>query len=101
MSQKSSLHYYDDGDIILIVQDTTFCLHRNYLSMASKVFRDMFACATSSTNDLPRISITDTSSSAFENLLSFIYPQKFVMIMWDNIEEFCQIGDKYEFISVL
>ncbi|RIA87566.1 BTB/POZ domain-containing protein [Glomus cerebriforme] len=104
MSQKSSLHYYEDGDIILIVQDTVFCLHRNYLSMASKVFRDMFSCATSYTNELhelPRINITDTSSLAFENFLSFIYPQKFVSITWDNIEEFCQIGDKYEFNSVL
>ncbi|GBC09298.1 hypothetical protein RclHR1_08750007 [Rhizophagus clarus] len=105
MSQKSSLHYYEDGDIILIVQDTAFCLHQNYLSMASKVFSDMFSCATSYTADelheLPRINITDTSSLAFENFLSFIYPQKYVSITWDNIEEFCRIGDKYEFISVL
>ncbi|CAG8556303.1 6270_t:CDS:2 [Rhizophagus irregularis] len=105
MSQKSSLHYYEDGDVILIVQDTAFCLHQNYLSMASKVFRDMFSCATSymadELHELPRINITDTSSLAFENFLSFIYPQKFVSITWDNIEEFCRIGDKYEFSSVL
>ncbi len=102
MFQKSSLHYYEDGDIILIVQDTAFCLHRNYLSMASKVFRDMFSCATSSTDkELSRINITDTSPLAFENFLTFIYPQKFVPITWDNVSEFCQIGDKYEFTSVL
>ncbi|RIA90764.1 hypothetical protein C1645_822987 [Glomus cerebriforme] len=65
---------------------------------------DMEDIATSYTNELhelPRINITDTSSLAFENFLSFIYPQKFVSITWDNIEEFCQIGDKYEFNSVL
>ncbi|CAI2175049.1 19564_t:CDS:1 [Funneliformis geosporum] len=102
MFQKSSLHYYEDGDIILIVQDTAFCLHRNYLSMASKVFRDMLSCVTSSTDkDLSRINITDTSPLLFEQFLTFIYPQKFVPITWDIISEFCQIGDKYEFATVL
>src|SRR2546430_1122686 len=102
MTQNSSVHYYEDGDILVTVQDVTFRLHKNILSIASKVFRDMFTCAAkSSKEELPSISLTDTSSTAFENLLSYLYPHKFIPITWENIIEFCQLADKYEFVMVI
>ncbi|PKY45504.1 hypothetical protein RhiirA4_401320 [Rhizophagus irregularis] len=101
MTQKSSLHYYEDGDILVIVQNVTFRLHKNILSIASKVFQDMFKCAVASREDLPTISLTDTSSTIFENLLSYLYPHKFIPITWENIIEFCELADKYEISMVL
>src|SRR3954452_1311446 len=101
MSQKSSVHHYEDGDILVTVQDVTFRLHKNILSIASKVFRDMFTCAIASKEELPTINLTDTSSTVFENLLSYLYPNKFILITWENIVEFCQLADKYEFSKVI
>ncbi|CAG8436762.1 12660_t:CDS:1 [Funneliformis caledonium] len=104
MTQKnsnSSVHYYEDGDILVTVQDVTFRIHKNILSIASKVFRDMFTCAISSKEDIPSIILTDTSSTIFENLLSYLYPHKFIPITWENIIEFCHLADKYEFVMVI
>ncbi|CAI2163825.1 2704_t:CDS:1 [Funneliformis geosporum] len=100
-NSNSSVHYYDDGDILVTVQDVTFRIHKNILSIASKVFRDMFTCAISSKEDIPSIILTDTSSTTFENLLSYLYPHKFIPITWENIIEFCQLADKYEFVMVI
>ncbi|CAG8562185.1 3838_t:CDS:2 [Dentiscutata heterogama] len=83
MSTKSTVHYYDDGDLLIVVQDTTFRIHRNIIVLSSKVFRDMF------------------SSSIFENLLSFLYPHKFIAITWANVSDFLQLADKYEIDSVI
>src|SRR6266511_4143328 len=101
-SEISSEHYYEDGDILITVQNVTFRIHKNILSIASIVFRDMFTCAiASSKEELPSITLTDTSSTIFENLLSYLYPHKFIPITWENIIEFCQLADKYEFVMVI
>ncbi|CAG8470117.1 10672_t:CDS:1 [Diversispora eburnea] len=102
MSQKSAIHYYDDGDIILMVEDMSFCVHKKYLSLASRIFNDMCAtCSQSYESQLPIINLSDDSATAFEELLSFLYPSKWVRITWDNVSQFLQFSDKYEIISVL
>ncbi|CAG8436771.1 12662_t:CDS:1 [Funneliformis caledonium] len=104
MKQKNqnTVHYYEDGDILITVQDVTFRIHKNILSIASKVFRDMFTCATSSSEgELPSLTLTDTSSTTFENLLAYLYPHTFTPITWENVTEFCQLADKYEFNMVI
>lgn len=100
MPQKSATHYYDDGDIILVIQDTAFRVHKKYLSLASEIFNDM--CATCSTNEdqLPVINLSDDSAEIFEELLSFLYPSEYVPISWDNIGQFLQLADKYEISNV-
>ncbi|RHZ80593.1 hypothetical protein Glove_134g63 [Diversispora epigaea] len=102
MSQKSAIHYYDDGDIILMVEDTSFCVHKKYLSLASRIFNDMCAtCSQSYESQLPIINLSDDSATAFEELLSFLYPSKWVRITWDNVGQFLQFADKYEIVNVL
>jgi len=103
MSKRSTVHYYEDGDILVTVNDTIFRIHRNFLAMASRVFEDMFACTTSFevNSDISCITLTDTSAAVFENLLTFIYPKKYVRISWQNVASFLEIGDKYEIIVVI
>ena len=35
--------FLEDGDLVLICQDTAFCVYRTTLVVHSEVFRDMFA----------------------------------------------------------
>ncbi|RIA90763.1 hypothetical protein C1645_769262 [Glomus cerebriforme] len=103
-SQQSTVHYYEDGDILVTVQHTVFRLHRNFLAMASKVFEDLFSYATTSDindDNVPCLTLTDTSALAFEDLLTFLYPKKYVRISWGNIGSFLKIGDKYEIIVAI
>ncbi|CAG8445488.1 307_t:CDS:1 [Acaulospora morrowiae] len=107
MSNKSQLHYYEDGDILVVVQDTIFRLHKNILSLSSKVFADMFSCVNQSSTThsdsdkpIPSVSLTDSSASKFSDLVSFLYPQKFFPVTWSNVSEFLVLADKYEIESV-
>ncbi|CAI2175048.1 19565_t:CDS:1 [Funneliformis geosporum] len=103
MSKRNTLHYYEDGDILVTVNDTLFRLHRSFLAMASRVFEDMFACSVPSSNNenISCITLTNISSTVFENLLTFIYPRKYVRISWENIDSLLEIGDKYEITVVI
>src|SRR5579862_5178391 len=95
-NQKSTLHYYPDGDILITVKEITFRLHKNILSLCSKVFQDMFECAreiSSSeeerlTEGMPEISLDDESSEKFQEVLSYIYPGNYQPITWQNIIDF-------------
>ncbi|CAB4396194.1 unnamed protein product [Rhizophagus irregularis] len=106
-TQQSTVHYYEDGDILVTVQHTVFRLHQNFLAMASRVFEDMFAYATKSdinndnNNNVSCLTLTDTSAAAFENLLTFLYPRKYIRINWENVASFLEIGDKYEIVVVI
>ncbi|RHZ80539.1 hypothetical protein Glove_134g57 [Diversispora epigaea] len=112
MTQNSRIHYYSDGDILIIVNDTRFRLHRNIMGLASKIFQDMFNCATPSPqNDynnngiydkIPEVTLEGESTAlTFEDVISFIYPNTFIPIGWNNVSEFLRIADKYMMDSVL
>lgn len=105
MTQYSRIHNYPDGDILIIVNGTIFRLHKNIMALASKVFQDMFMCATPSNNDtdkIPEVILEgETAALTFEDVLSFIYPNTYMPIGWNNIAEFLQIADKYMMDSVI
>ncbi|CAG8632506.1 15818_t:CDS:2 [Rhizophagus irregularis] len=102
MTQKSSIHYYEDGDLLIIIQDTIFRLHKIILSISSKIFQDMFAYAKPSSNEnLPTIKLDENSIKPFEYLISFIYHDKNFKITWNCVEEISRLGDKYEVDIVL
>ncbi|CAB4403369.1 unnamed protein product [Rhizophagus irregularis] len=47
MSQQNNhIHYHIDGDVLFVVEDTKFLVHKNIIGLASKCFYDMFTCAT-------------------------------------------------------
>ncbi|CAG8837970.1 24581_t:CDS:1 [Gigaspora margarita] len=101
VTKRSKLHYYSDGDIIIIVGKTTFLLHKTIIGLASKVFQDMFSYASASTNEIPEIMLDDESPIIFEELMSYIYPNTHISINWNNVSEFLRIADKYIMESIL
>ncbi|PKC60828.1 hypothetical protein RhiirA1_467482 [Rhizophagus irregularis] len=102
MTQKSSIHYYEDGDLLIIIQDTIFRLHKIILSISSKIFQDMFAYAKPSSNEnLPTIKLDENSIKPSQYLISFIYHDKNFKITWNCVEEISRLGDKYEVDIVL
>nr|CAG8639251.1 5427_t:CDS:1 [Entrophospora candida] len=96
----SSKHNYPDGDIIIIVKDKSFKIHKLILSLASQIFKDLFIdAATSSNTQLLSQGIQsielDEPMQTFEDLLDFIYPGSSLLITWDNVAELFRIADKY------
>ncbi|CAG8636880.1 10882_t:CDS:1 [Funneliformis mosseae] len=103
--QNSKLHYYSDGDILFIVESTIFRIHKNIIGLASKMFYDMFTCAVpnspSDEENIPEIVLEGEQSKTFEDLLSYIYPNTYIMIDWNNVGEFLRFSEKYIIDSVL
>ncbi|CAG8494694.1 2601_t:CDS:1, partial [Scutellospora calospora] len=95
VTKRSKLHYYSDGDIKIIVDKTIFLLHKTIIGLASKVFQDMFSCASPFTSEIPEIRLEDESPIIFEELMSYIYPDTYITINWNNVSEFLRIADKY------
>ncbi|RIA84431.1 BTB/POZ domain-containing protein [Glomus cerebriforme] len=93
---ESKSHYYPDGDIIIIVNSTIFKVHKIILKLTSTVFNDMFTdIKPDNDQNIPKITLENESDSAFEDLLSFIYPTNYFVIDWTNIIEIFRISDKF------
>src|SRR6266542_362256 len=108
---RHQLHYYEkDGDVFLKVENTSFLLHKSILSLSSEFFKDLFELSKPSTNDnvkiiesaqqfsdksFPSIEVNGETPESLERMLSFIYPNTFVEITWDNVEDFIRISDKF------
>ncbi|CAG8493807.1 12881_t:CDS:2 [Acaulospora colombiana] len=69
------------------------------MALASKVFQDMFTCASSSSDNnddnMTELTLEGESELTFENVMSYIYPNTYVSINWNNIAEFLRVADKF------
>lgn len=90
-----STHIYPDGDILIIVDNVSFKVHKSILSLASVVFKDMIDHASSCEEEIPILVIEQENAQDFNDLLSFIYPQTYVSITQNNIERLLRISDKF------
>ncbi|RIA97022.1 BTB/POZ domain-containing protein [Glomus cerebriforme] len=89
------IHYYDDGDIFLNAENTTFRLHKIILSLSSNYFKDSLRSINNQSKIL-KIELDGETPKSIERMLSLIYPNSFIKITWDNIEDFLRISDKFE-----
>lgn len=71
----------------------TFSAHKIILSMASAVFEDMFH-GRSGENEKPII-ITDLKAETFEDMLYYIYTDKWVVTTFDRACNLCHAAIKY------
>lgn len=78
---RDSEIWFDDGNIIVIAQQTAFRFHRGVLSRHSVVFKELLGIPSSSTSDsgipdsmegCPVVHVTDTACD-FKRLLCAIY----------------------------
>ncbi|CAG8563900.1 5905_t:CDS:1 [Funneliformis mosseae] len=110
MSESHKIHYYENGgDIFLKAEDTIFLLHKSILSLASEFFEDLFKLSKPSSNEnvniiegthqssntFATIEMNGETSESIERMLSFIYPNTFIEITWDNVKDFLRISDKF------
>ncbi|CAG8563924.1 5906_t:CDS:1 [Funneliformis mosseae] len=102
MSANHKIHYHEkDGDIFLKAENTIFLIHKTFLSLSSEFFKDLFKLAKPSSNenvniiDGTTIEMNGETSESIERMLSFIYPNTFVEITWDNVEDLLRISNKF------
>lgn len=105
-----SLFTTQDGDVILRAgsespQEHDFRVHRVVLSLASRVFKDLFTTAqpdAGQEDTLPVVTITDSPES-IDLLLRFIYPGSIPPIITDlaRLSTLLTIADKYDVPSIL
>ena len=74
---RHSTLWFDDGNIVLIAQDTAFRVHSSILSLKSPVFKDMFsmpqpASGADSFEGCPAVLLTDNPTE-LADLLDFVY----------------------------
>ncbi|CAI2163703.1 16957_t:CDS:1 [Funneliformis geosporum] len=111
LSNNHKIHYYEKGgDLFLKAENTIFLIHKTILSLSSEFFEDLFKLSTlltnkdvriiertekSSNNSFPTIEVNNETSESIERMLSFIYPNAFVEITWENVEDYLRISDKF------
>ncbi len=71
--------WFEDGNVIVVAQQTAFRFHRGALSRHSEVFRGMFTVpqptspiSAQNVEDCPVVDVTDTAHD-FRNLLRAVY----------------------------
>ncbi|KZT72451.1 hypothetical protein DAEQUDRAFT_664360, partial [Daedalea quercina L-15889] len=73
-------YYFNDGNVIFLVEDTLFNVHRYFFERDSPVFRAMFACPSETpeggSEDNP-ILLEGVKSAGFASFLSCLYPMRF------------------------
>src|ERR1051325_6424802 len=105
MSTKSEIHFHDDGDCELVAETSLFRVHKMILVLSSAFFNGMFSTAKPSKDELitisqsgnltertvPRIELRDSSKDV-EKLLSFLYPNTFFEISWEDVENLLRLA---------
>ncbi|KAF8580218.1 hypothetical protein K439DRAFT_1619981 [Ramaria rubella] len=92
---KSNTIYFDDGNIILIAEQTAFRVHKGLLSYNSDVFRNMFATVQEppgleTFDGLPIVKLSGDSGTDMEYFLKALYQfpnaaEKFEPKVWFGI----------------
>jgi len=78
-------YYFDDGNIIFLVENVLFCVHRHFLVRDSVVFRDMLSVPTGGIDKTPEglsdespIVVHTVKSIDFERMLWMFYNKSYV-----------------------
>ncbi|OBZ69900.1 hypothetical protein A0H81_10110 [Grifola frondosa] len=102
-------YYFDDGNFVILVENTLFNIFRSTLTRHSPIFRDLFSLPEPT--DLPAEGSGDTnplhlpgiSSTDFERLLWILYPPNYgthkaaTLVEWTSI---LHLATRWEFTDV-
>ncbi|RGB39148.1 BTB/POZ domain-containing protein [Rhizophagus diaphanus] len=94
-----STHTYPNRDILIVVENVSFKVHKIILSLASAVFKDMIDHACE--EEIPILVIEHENAQDFNDLLSFIYPHIYAPNTWNNVERLLGISDKFVIESLI
>ena len=90
---------WEDSDLILVVEDEKFHVHRLIMSMNSPVFKAMFKSQfkEATANEIP---LPEKKASEILDLLKRVYSKQFieepVEIIEENVEHLLKLSDEYQ-----
>ncbi|VDC03440.1 unnamed protein product [Peniophora sp. CBMAI 1063] len=90
--------WFEDGNVILICDQTGFRVHRSLLSLHSSVFRDMFDVATPGDDLSEGIPVVHLSDDPFKiaKFLGFFYFRDEIPTHIGPVLDFFEISSKYD-----
>ncbi|CAG8618394.1 6045_t:CDS:2 [Ambispora gerdemannii] len=95
-NQNHQIHYYEDGDIEIIIDNTLFRIHKPYLhNPLSDEYAENFAIQQEQQINCLQIPLPNESADDFAILLSFLYPHIYFQISWENVGILLRLADKY------
>jgi len=101
--------YFEDGNVIFLVEDTLFNVHRYFFFRDSAPFRAMFSLQpppgtpVEGQSDEHPIQLLGTNVQDFERLLSVMYPAKLGVSPFSTTDEWksiLEMSTKYEFVEI-
>ena len=102
MYTRSDIHYYSDGDFEMVAENIVFRVHKTILFYASAFFETMFSNVRPTESDMstdpfpvPRLYLPNEKAANLEKLLTFLYPNTYFEISWDDVSDFLYLADKY------
>ncbi|KAH9833512.1 uncharacterized protein C8Q71DRAFT_860308 [Rhodofomes roseus] len=105
--QRHERYYFDDGNVIFLVEDTLYNVHRYFLKRDSPVFQTMFSQPSGTSgegeSDDNPITLEGIKSADFANFLSCIYPSNLGQGDLTTYEEWSaalELAVRWEFNSV-
>ncbi|TFY61353.1 hypothetical protein EVJ58_g4560 [Rhodofomes roseus] len=105
--QRHERYYFDDGNVIFLVEDTLYNVHRYFLKRDSPVFQTMFSQPSGTSgegeSDDNPITLEGIKSADFANFLSCIYPLNLWQGDLTTYEEWSaalELAVRWEFNSV-
>ncbi|KAL9968618.1 hypothetical protein ACROYT_G020730 [Oculina patagonica] len=89
---------WEDSDVILVVEDEKFHVHRLILSMNSPVFKAMFKSQfkESTANEIPLPEKKASEVLDFLKQIYFQYIEERVEVTMENIEHLLKLSDEYQ-----
>lgn len=113
---KHPIHYYDDGNLIFIVEDEVYRVHRSILTRRSSVMKDMITVGNPSGKETPSgippqrhqtsfdgvpVVVLNDGIDDFALMLDFIYPPQISLsinplLPLTKCMDMIRLADKYE-----
>ncbi|KAG8713503.1 hypothetical protein FRC09_018640 [Ceratobasidium sp. 395] len=97
------VHFYNDGNIILNLQEKLFRVHKSVLSLHSRTFSDMFSLASSTNDneDVDEVPLHDDPLK-FARVLDALYKgMTFILVVTlRNCLDIIEVAHKYEMVQV-
>ncbi|KAI9441498.1 hypothetical protein H4582DRAFT_1933096 [Lactarius indigo] len=104
---RHTVYFFRDGDIMIRVEDTVFCVHRFFLTRESNHFRSMFITGAPyrdppGSSEANPVMLNDATSSAFADLLWVFYNDEYSIYRAD-LEKWTRIlglAQQWGFVKV-